>query len=574
MNPRIKNYTRAKMPRYALYHMAINEASLVKLIEESGHISPSDVKQAQKTARHLNCSIADVLLGKNLLSEANLGQLLSKYYDVDFVDLKKTIIPLQMLNLIPESLATARTVITFDRNHATDSVSLAMLDPTDFELIELVRKTIGVGTSIVPYVATESGIKEGLKRYKNPKHEESKQNSQELISEDRSAVTIIEELLEQSVRLDVSDIHIEPLAAQVLVRFRVDGVLQDNVFLPIRMHASLVARIKILSELKLDEHRHPQDGNFSFQTKRGDKISLRVSTIPTVYGEKVVLRLLKDSLTTFNLEELGLLQEDHETVEKVLRKSHGMFLVTGPTGSGKTTSLYTYLGLLNSPDVNIITVEDPVENRIRRVNQIQVNTQVGLTFAQGLRSILRQDPDIIMVGEIRDGETAKISVNAAMTGHLVFSSVHANTAAGVIPRMIDLGIEPFLLASTLNMIVAQRLVRLLCQHCIEKVPPSSLLQQRLDTIDLSAQKRKKIVNNYRSKGCVECNFTGYRGRTGIFELIVVDEDIRKLINNKATSSDIWKTASKKHSKSMLDDGLLKVNKKLTSLEEVLRVISE
>lgn len=554
--------------------MAINEAELIKLIEESSEVSSVDLKQAQKTAKHLNCSVADVLLGKNLITDAFMGTLLSKHYGVDFVDLRKTIVTQETLNLIPESLSSSNGVIVFDKNEQTEVVSVAMTDPSDLELIELVKKTIGLNITILPFVATESGIKTALKRYKQSStDEEGNYQLHDLVNEERSVVSIIEDLLEESVRLDVSDIHIEPLASQVLVRFRADGVLHDNIFLPSKMHSALIARIKILSDLKLDEHRNPQDGHFSYQTKRGDKVSLRVSTLPTVYGEKVVLRLLKDSLTSFNLEELGLLKQDHEAIEKVLHKSHGMFLVTGPTGSGKTTSLYTYLGLLNTPDVNIITVEDPVENRVRRINQIQVNSQIGLSFAQGLRSILRQDPDIIMVGEIRDSETAKISVNAAMTGHLVFSSVHANTASGVIPRLIDLGIEPFLLASTLNIIVAQRLVRLLCLHCIEKVPVSSLLKERLKAIQQSTKAKSSLVN-YRSKGCIECNFSGYKGRTGLFELIVVDEEIRKLINSKASSADIWKVAARKNSKTMLEDGLIKVKNKLTSLEEVMRVISE
>lgn len=553
--------------------MTISPLSLTKLVEKSKLVSKKDLALAQVTSQHLGCSITDVLVGRGLLKDSDLGKLLSDYYRCKFVDLEKIHITQAVLNLIPENLATERRVIPFTKDKG--QVSVAMLDPKDLELIEIVHKTIGSASKIIPYVATEKGIKEGLKLYKKIV---SKETETEEINKPKtvSAVIKIEQLLEDAIKEEASDIHIEPLGNQALIRFRIDGVLHDQSFLPIEAHPSIVARIKVLSELKLDEHRHPQDGQFSFQSKSGEKISLRVSVIPTVYGEKVVLRTLGDTLTKFNLEDLGLLPEDQEMIGKVLNRTHGMFLVTGPTGSGKTTTLYTLLGLLNNPGVNIITIEDPVENRIRRVNQTQVNPLIDLTFAKGLRSILRQDPDIVMVGEIRDTETSVIAVNAAMTGHLVFSSVHANNAAGAIPRMIDLGVEPFLLASTLNMVVAQRLVRVLCPKCKKENPISEIIQKRLDDSGtrLSADIKRNLRINYQPKGCPACNHTGFHGRTGIFEIINVDDQVKNLIISKSASNVIWESVRKQGTKTMLEDGLIKVSQGITTIEEVLRVISE
>lgn len=554
--------------------VAINQSTLKKLIEKSRLVSKTDLNRAQKISRHLGCSITDVLLGRNLLTEEDLGKILARYYKVKLVDLKKVSIPQKTLRLIPESLAVERGVVAFTRKGS--QVLLAMEDPKDLELIELVRKTIGVGTKIVPHVATAEGIKEALKLYKKRKKGEAEGLVEIAKPRGVSAVAIINRLLEDAVGEEASDIHIEPLPSQVLIRYRVDGVLHDQMALPKKMHSSLVARVKILSELKLDEQRHPQDGRFSFKTKRGETISLRVSSAPSVYGEKIVLRILHDALTKINLEELGLLPEDQEIIGRILDRTHGMFLVTGPTGSGKTTTLYTILGLLNNPGVNIMTIEDPVENKIRRINQIQVNPQINLDFAQGLRAMLRQDPDIIMVGEVRDRETAVIAVNAGITGHLVFSTVHANNAAAAMPRMIDLGVEPFLLASTLNMVVAQRLVRILCPKCVEEIPISPLIKKRLDDAEdrVSPDIKKALEKNFTPKGCSACYYTGFRGRTGIFELILVDEEIQDLIVAKASSGPIWEAARKKGSKTMLEDGLIKVAKGITSIDEVFRVISE
>lgn len=549
--------------------MALSDLIIRQLIHKNKLVPKKMLDDAWETSRHLGVSLTDVLIGRDIITDEALGKVLAKYYRVKFADLTRVHIPLSVLNLLPESFAIANAVVAFARSERT--ISLAMLGPKDLETIELTRKTIGNGTRIVPFVATEKGFREAIRLYKKSTRTET-----ELVAAPASsAVSTVERLLDEAVRDDASDIHIEPLDTDLLVRLRIDGVLHDHLTLPKSMHAPIVARVKILSDLKLDEQRHPQDGQFSFTTRTGKKISLRVSTIPTVYGEKVVLRILHDALTNFQLEELGLLPEDLGVLEKVLRRTHGMILLTGPTGSGKTTTLYTMLGLLNKPGVNIITIEDPVENRIRRINQTQVNPLIHLTFANGLRSILRQDPDIIMVGEIRDNETAVIAVNAAMTGHLVFSSVHANTAAGAIPRMMDLGVEPFLLASTLHMVIAQRLVRVLCPKCKKPVAISPIARQWLD--DVKARINPKIVRtvttNYEAHGCAYCRRTGYKGRIGIFEILDVDSEIREGIVNKKSSDDLWKMARAKHAKTMLEDGLIKVAKGITTIEEVFRVIS-
>ena len=534
----------------------------------------SDLNDAFKVAKHLGCDVSDVLLGRDLISEDNYGKMLATYYNIPFVNLDKIEIPPQIISLIPEDLAAEKGVIVFDNKKGY--LSVAMQDPQDLEVIETIKKTVGAGYQVVPFVATALGLKNSLKIYKERTASLQTSDVIKVDETNLSAIVLVENFLEYAVREDASDIHIEPNPEHLLIRVRVDGVLQDYKTFSIKQHSPITARIKILANLKIDEQRLPQDGQFSFTTKTGQKISLRVSIIPTVYGEKTVLRILQTQLTKFNLDELGFLPEDQKAVARILERTHGMFLVTGPTGSGKTTTLYTILGLLNRPDINIVTVEDPVENKIHRVNQIQVNSDIGLTFASGLRSILRQDPDIVMVGEIRDKETSVIAINAAMTGHLVFSSIHANTAAGAIPRMLDLGCEPFLLASTLNLVIAQRLVRILCPKCREAVPISDVVMRRLSDSrgGVSESVRSTLTHNYISKGCPHCLNTGFRGRCGIFEILLIDDDIKRMIVGKASSDEIWDAAREKDPKSMLEDGLIKVSKGITSVEEVFRVISE
>ncbi len=554
--------------------MPINQDALVGLIASSGLVKKPDLDDAQRVAAHLGCDIADVLLGRNLMNENDYGKILSQHFGIDFVNLDDIEIPHAVINLIPEDMAAERMAVVFENRDGV--LGVAMQDPQDLETIETIKKTVGPQYKIATFITTSTGIRNALKSYKERVINVQTGGALKVEEQNLSAISLVEDFLNYAVREEASDVHVEPFPEHLLVRVRVDGVLNDYKVLSVNQHSPITARIKILSNLKIDEQRLPQDGQFAYEAKTGQKISLRVSVIPTVYGEKTVLRLLKTQQVKFNLDELGFLPEDQRAVSKILQRTHGMFLVTGPTGSGKTTTLYTVLGLLNRPDVNIVTIEDPVENKILRVNQIQVNTDIDLTFAAGLRSILRQDPDIIMVGEIRDKETSVIAINAAMTGHLVFSSVHANTSSGAIPRMLDLGCEPFLLASTLNMVIAQRLVRILCHKCRQKVPMTQATIARLREVKggISSGVLNALVDNYAPKGCSYCLNTGFRGRIGIFELLLIDDDVKKLIIQKASSDDIWNAARAKGPKTMLEDGLIKVSKGITSIEEVFRVISE
>ncbi len=554
--------------------MPIDPHRLRTLIEYSGLVKKTDLDDALKVSAHLGCDVSDVLLGRGLITEDSYGRILADYFNLTFVNLDKIEIPHNVISLIPESLSAEKMAVVFENKDGV--LGVAMHDPQNLETIETIKKTVGQGYEVVPYVTTLPCLKNALKAYKERSGNSGLEDVIKSDDTSLSAIALVESFLEYAVREDASDIHIEPIEEHLLIRIRVDGVLQDYKIYPVKQHSPITARIKILSNLKIDEQRLPQDGQFSYETKTGQKISLRVSIIPTVYGEKTVLRILQTHLSKFNLDELGFLPEDQIAVSKVLERTHGMFLVTGPTGSGKTTTLYTVMGLLNKPGINIVTIEDPVENRIHRVNQIQVNSEINLTFASGLRSILRQDPDIVMVGEIRDKETSVIAINAAMTGHLVFSSVHANTSAGAIPRMLDLGCEPFLLASTLNMVIAQRLVRILCPKCKEETPISDSIWKRLSETrgGISESVGSRLTSNFVARGCSHCLNTGYRGRSGIFEILLLDDEIKKLIIEKRSSDEIWDAARSKGPKTMLEDGLIKVSKGITTIEEVFRVISE
>jgi type IV pilus assembly protein PilB len=554
--------------------MPINLDVLVELIEKSNLVKKKDFDDAVKVASHLGCDVSEVLIGRNLITEDDYGRILANYYNITFVNLNKIDIPFSVISIIPEEIASERMAVVFENSNRI--IRVAMTDPQNLDTVETIKKTVGPLYQIITFVTTPTALKSALKTYRERELNDQPEGNLKIDESNLSAIALVENFLEYAIREDASDIHIEPMPQHLLIRVRVDGMLNDYKILSINQHSPITARIKILSNLKIDEQRLPQDGQFSYEAKTGQKISLRVSIIPTVYGEKTVLRILKNQQIKFNLDDLGFLPEDQRAVSKTLQKTHGMFLVTGPTGSGKTTTLYTVLGLLNRPNTNIVTIEDPVENRILRVNQIQVNADINLTFANGLRSILRQDPDIVMVGEIRDKETSVIAINAAMTGHLVFSSVHANTAAAAIPRMLDLGCEPFLLASTLNIVIAQRLVRILCTKCREIIPISKEILERLREVrgGISESVLTTLEHNYVPKGCQHCLNTGFRGRCGIFEILLVDDTIKKLIIEKSSSDQIWDAARLKGPKNMLEDGLIKVSKGITSIEEVFRVILE
>jgi type IV pilus assembly protein PilB len=410
-------------------------------------------------------------------------------------------------------------------------------------------------------------------------------------AEGLSVIRVVDTLLKHAILQQASDIHIEPEEKEVHVRYRIDGVLHDAMSLPKDIATGLVARIKVLSNLKLDEHRLPQDGRFKIATDQY-KIAFRVSILPVFDGEKIVMRLLDESSKGLTLEKMGLHPKALEVVQREIRKPNGMILVTGPTGSGKTTTLYTVMDILNQPEVNVSTVEDPVEYRMPRVNQTQINTKIGMTFAAALRALLRQDPDIVMVGEIRDQETLEIAMHAAMTGHLVLSTLHTNSAAATLPRMLDMGAEPFLIASTVNVIIAQRLVRRLCVDCrteytmtekelvslgkIYDLPEVFAFMQndKMGKKYIGDAKDFSTVKFYKAVGCDKCGGEGYKGRNGIYEVLAMSTEVRKLVTEAATTEQLNEQAKKEGMATMIEDGFLKMLQGLTSLEEVMRVTKE
>ena len=558
--------------------MNIAPDTLKEILVKSGFIDQDDFTDAEKAATQLGRDISDVLIFRGLISEDVIGKLISEYLKVPYVQIsKKPILP-EVLSLIPEKLARTYRMVPFEKKDR--KLSIALANPEDFEAVEFARRQTNL--TVVPFYATEKEITRALGQYKKGIKEDFQKEIEENIkktSPDRDLakaaekvpiIKILDTIMEYAVNERASDIHIETQQDEVIVRFRVDGVLRDIVKLKKGVEDALVARVKILSNLKIDEHRIPQDGRHKFSLGE-EVIALRVSIIPGFYGENVVMRLLIETARPLSLEELGITGSGLETVRGAIGRPYGMILVTGPTGSGKTTTLYSLLNILNTVEVNICTIEDPIEYGIGRVNQFQVNTKTGLDFASGLRALLRHDPNIIMVGEIRDQETANIAVHSALTGHLVLSTLHTNTAAGAIPRFIDMGVEGFLLASTLNCVVAQRLVRKICPSCIAKHDPGVEVIKRLSKelgVELTNQKY------YKGQGCEECGHKGYIGRIGLYEVMPVTEKMRAQVAQKVTIDDIQKLAVSEGMTTMLQDGFDKVASGLTTIEEVVRVVRE
>lgn len=556
----------------------IAPAQLREIILKSGFVSPEDFDQALKTSEELGKDLTDILIYRGVLSEDALGQIISEYYRVPYIKLSNKVIPTEVLDLIPEEAANTFSVVPFAREG--DELSLAMQDPGDLEAREFVKRKTGLKVKL--FYAGATDIRTTIGQYKrNIKDVFTKIIKENVeksttgivdaatLATDLPVIKILDTILEYASAEKASDIHAEALETDFVIRFRIDGVLRDILTLPKAIHPAIVARIKILSQLKIDEHRVPQDGRFKFKINDGF-IALRVSILPAFYGENIVLRLLSESARPQSLEELGLSGHNLELVKNNIRKPHGMILVTGPTGSGKTTSLYSILNILTTTEVKICTIEDPVEYGIKRVSQTQVHPQAGLTFATGLRALLRHDPDIIMVGEIRDRETVDMAIHSALTGHLVLSTLHTNDAAGTIPRMLDMGAEGFLVASTVNLVIAQRLVRKICTSCIEPYIPSE------ETISYLSQFVAGDISRkfYRGKGCTECSGKGYKGRIGIFEILELNEEIRKLIIRKVSSEEIAKAGERNGMIPLIRDGINKASGGLTTIEEVLRVIRE
>lgn len=558
--------------------MKLDTGTLKTIIVGSGKVTEENFDFAAKSAEELDRDVRDVLVFQGLIRQEEISKLIAAHYNVPYLSLKHYKIPEDVINSIPERLAKTYRMVPLEKDSL--KLKVAMEDPGNVEGIEFAKRLTGL--NIVPHYASHEDIGDALNQYKrNIREDFDKVIAENLkkakiegnlleAAEKLPVINILDTIFEYAVAERASDIHIEIQEKEVIVRFRVDGVLQDIIRLPRGVEEALIARIKILSNLKLDERRIPQDGRYKLDIG-GDVISLRISIIPGFYGENVVMRLLHEGARPLSLEELGIIGRNLQIVQESIRRPHGMVLVTGPTGSGKTTTLYSVLNILNTIKVKICTIEDPIEYGVKRVTQIQINPKAGLTFAAGLRALLRHDPDIIMVGEIRDGETAEIAVHAALTGHLVLSTLHTNDAAGTIPRILDMGVEGYLAASTINMVVAQRLVRKICSQCrVEYMPEKQLVEKMAQDFRSDFSKQKF----YRGKGCNDCRGTGFSGRIGIYEILPVTEEIRRLVARKVSSDEIAAKAREEGMLLMFEDGMEKVTLGLTTVEEVLRVVQE
>lgn len=556
--------------------MTITSEELKKLLLDFDVIPIAKFTEAEEFAKQQDISLSEALLRQDLIKDEQLGRLIADYMQIPFVFLSKVSIPNDVLRIVPEVVARKQKVIVFA--HDKDGLKIAMNDPGNAEIIEFISRKTGEKVNV--FFASERDINDTLRFYQN----EIQKTFDELIKEqitiadnvpnkEAPIYKMVDLIMQYAYQNKTSDIHIEPNDEEhSIVRFRIDGVLHDVLKFPQSLHEQIITRIKILSKLRIDDHQRAQDSKFQIDLD-GENLDVRVSIVPVVGGEKAVLRLLSSRSRQFSLSDLGVSDADMQKITKGFSNPFGMVLSTGPTGSGKTTTIYAILKILNSREKNIATIEDPVEYEIAGVNQIQVNPKTNLTFADGLRSILRQDPNIIFVGEIRDSETADIAINSALTGHLVLSTLHTNDAATTLPRLIDMHIEPFLVASTVNVIVAQRLVRKICESCriTEMVPVEKLQPFLSPELYKTHFGTKKEVRIYKGKGCDVCHHTGYVGRIGLFEILEVTDGVKRLIVAKADADQIKKQAVSEGMITMIEDGLIKIESGLTTIEEVLRV---
>ncbi len=584
--------------------MHIDESELENFMIDSGLVSKKEIGLAKSEAKEKNISIGKILVTKGALTEDDLRRMQAYILGIPFVDLKNQKLDFAVLSLIPEPIARNHNIVAFKKTN--NSLEVAMLDTEDLTAIDFVKKKVEL--KILPRLTDDESIKWALLSYQKTLKAEfgdiiqkeanslltlgNKISGDDITEDDLKklaadvpVVRIVDTLLKHAIIQDASDIHIEPEEDKVLVRYRIDGILRDAMVLPKNTASGITARIKVLSNLKLDEKRIPQDGRFKIDAG-GEKVSFRVSTLPVYYGEKTVMRLLRESVSGFTLESLGFHGRGLDNLHKALKVTTGMILATGPTGCGKTTTLYTMLDIVNTPDVNISTIEDPVEYQMTRINQTQVRPEIGLTFANGLRTLVRQDPDIIMVGEIRDNETAALAINASLTGHLVLSTLHTNSAAGAIPRLLDMKVEPFLLVSTLDIVIAQRLVRKLSasktKYFLNKEELVSLGNVvSLDRI-LALLREEKIIGKkddfdkipFWKPNSGEDSEDGYLSRIGIHEVLKVTPTVKDLIMKGATAGEIEEQAKSEGMITMIEDGIFKAAQGITTIEEVLRVISE
>lgn len=582
--------------------MRIQDEQLKRFILDSGLITKADITETEKIAKKEKRTLSEALIAHGHMTEDDMRRVESYVLGIPFVSLKDMKIDFEILTLIPEPVARAHNIIAYKKDEK--SLEIAMLDTADLPAIDFIRKKVGL--KIQPRLTDTDSMRTALQQYQKTlkdefgdlimkdaaelkilKEEGEEVSEKELkqMAEDLPVVRIVDTLLRHAIIQGASDIHIEPMEEEVLVRYRIDGILSDAMKLPKIAAGSIVARIKVLSSLKLDQKRLPQDGRFKMEMD-GQKVAFRVSMLPIFFGEKVVMRLLRENRTGFSLEGIGFHGSTLDRVHKATRATTGIILVTGPTGSGKSTTLYTVLDILNTPEVNISTIEDPIEYQMARVNQSQVKPDIGFTFAAGLRSLMRQDPDVIMVGEIRDEETASLAINAALTGHLVLATIHTNSASGTIARLVDMGAETFLLVSTLRVAVGQRLVRRLSDdrlpYTLTKAEYADIAEKAdMDQI-LKALKEESIVKkdatwndipfyHPKEKGDSE---DGYKGRMGIHEVLAISPTLKEMIMAGKTGDEIEAQSRKEGMLTMLEDGIFKAAQGMTSVEEVLRVINE
>jgi type IV pilus assembly protein PilB len=573
--------------------MPATAQSILTTLVSDGRLSQAQADTVMTESLSTGAPAEDILLKKRLISDVDLSKAKAASVDIPFVTLSGRAITPAIVNFISEPVARRYSLIPFEFDEEANKLSVAMEDPLDFQVLEFIEKKSG--KQIRPFMALKEDIlgaidetysqnlgedvTAALKESVEPEVKTYEAGRLGEVIREAPIAQIVSATLEQAIHLRASDVHIEPQIGDTRVRYRVDGILEERLVLPKRLHDAVVSRIKIISDMKIDEKRVPQDGRFNF--KMGDQeVDLRVSTLPTVHGEKIVMRLLKKSGGIPTMSELGLRGLALNILDAQIARPHGIILVTGPTGSGKTTTLYAVLSKLNNARVNIMTLEDPVEYEISGVNQVQINPGAGLTFATGLRSFLRQDPNIILVGEVRDRETTDLAIQAALTGHTVFSTLHTNNAAGAIPRLLDLGAEPFLIVSSLNALVGQRIARKICPTCKEEYEPEETVKKDVVQVLGALLPKDKPMKLYRGKGtvngsaCTACGGTGYLERIGIFEVLPISSEIAQLIATRASMEDLEKIAVSDGMITMKQDGYMKALEGTTTIEEVLRVAQD
>jgi len=544
--------------------MQLTDDQIKKILVSESYITAADVARADEYTRQHHTTFRDFLRKEKIITQDLLGQAIAESSGVPYCDLNSAPPTAEAVKKIPEDIAKKTRAVLFRDDE--DTVTITTDEPKSAELLPEMEKLFQ-GKKIIIMSSLSEDIDASFVHYQKPL---DTRFSKIIERNARVAPEILEQIFEDAIAYNASDIHFEPQGGNVMVRFRVDGLLKEAGTIPVAFYENVLNRVKVQSRLRIDEHYKTQDGSLRYE-KGKVAVDMRTSIVPTVEGEKIVLRVLASYIQGLSLNDLGLSDRDQSLLQEMSDKPFGMILVTGPTGSGKTTTLYALLQILNQSDVNITTIEDPVEYKTRGINQIQVNVQADLTFASGLRSIVRQDPDIILVGEIRDAETADIAINAALTGHLLLSTFHANDATTAIPRLMEMNIEPFLLASTLQVVIAQRLVRKICERCRYSVDvdPATLTGREKRAAEFLGD---STITLYKGKGCDACGHTGYIGRTAIFEVIVISQEIQDLVLARSSAQQLWSAAHTGGARSMFEDGVEKLKSGITTLEELVRVI--